>query len=414
MFSKRLFKILGFRNYIMQIGYTSPFRWDFATHRLISAPWYVFWNFKMYTFYVCMFGILLGTRLAQKTILNKNVIFGEDETEVKKHRLEPVIIALDIGVIALLICITSLFALIALFKDEIIKFFNEMLDFDAFLDEIFRNNLKGRNKLDNNTAAEIDLLMLLVAVSTLFIPVMFGLYFLQDTEPLNRFFLEVLEVEIKPELKFLPLVLFVMWSVLQCCNVAGLFLSIGIMYIKFVPFWLTALNPSKILRCGCGSRFQMKYVTNLGLLGEQSMIKLHRTHQVLNRIFNHFMANPLLSNHQAGLQVLVIVTCFLTIEYFEEMLYTPGYQLVFVTIFLCFFIVYVEAKIVSDANITADEFRRKIRSLTRRKNEVFKSMGGTWSLRIHIAYPYYTVSRTTFLEFVQRTVEFLVDLLMAN
>ncbi|CAL8112453.1 unnamed protein product [Orchesella dallaii] len=410
-----LLKILGYRNYIMQLGYTSPFRWDFATHRVSSAPWYVFWNFKMYTFYICMFGILLGIRLAQTTILSKNAIFGEDETEMKKQRLEPVIImALDTALIALITIVGSVLVLASQFKDEIIIFFNEMMDFDTFLDETFRTNLKGRKKLYYRTALVIDLLVLMITVSTLVIPVLFSIYFLQGTEPLHRFFLEVLEVEIKPELKFLPQVLFVMWTILQSSNIVGFFLSFGVMYIEFISFWLTALHPTKLLRCGCRRGSQMKYVTSLGLVGEQTMIKMYRAHQVLNRMFNKFMANPLASNHLAGIQVVVIVTSFVAVQYFEEMLYTPGYQIVFLTIFLGLLIVYIESKIVSDANRAADRFRRKIRSSTGRKNEVFKSVGSSWPLRIHVAYPYYTVSRKTFPEFVQRTVEFLVDALMAN
>ncbi|CAL8112469.1 unnamed protein product [Orchesella dallaii] len=322
--------------------------------------------------------------------------------------------ALDIAFIALIFGCGSCFALISQFKDEIIVFFNEMVDFDTFLDETFQIKLKGRKKLHYRTALVIDLLILMIVVSTLILPVLFCVYFLQDTDPLHRFFLEVLEVEIKPELRFLPQVLFVMWTILQSCNVAGFLLSLGVMYIKFIPFWLTSLHPTKLLRCGCGHGSQMKYITSLGLVGEQTMIKMYRTHQVLNRMFNKFTANPLLSNHQAGIQVVVIVTSFVAVQYFEEMLYTPGNQVVFLGIFLGLFIVYVEAKIVSDANTAGDEFLRKIRSLTRRKNVVFKSLGGSWSLRIHIAYPYYTVSRKTFLEFVQRTVEFLVDALMAN
>ncbi|CAL8112449.1 unnamed protein product [Orchesella dallaii] len=414
MFSKRLFKILGFRTFIMQLGYTSPFRWDFATKRLVHSPMYPYWNFKIYTFYLIMYGILLGIRLAQKSILKHNAILGEDETGETKHRLEPAIMALDIAFIAIIVCISSILVLIAEFKDQMIEFFNEMVDFDTFLEETFRTNLKSQEKLYKRTSLVIELLIMMIAVSTLIIPVMFGFFFLQDTEPLHRFFAEVLEVEIKPELKCLPQILFVIWSILQCCNVAGLFLSIGVMYMKFVLFWLTALHPTKILRGGVGRGSQVKYVTSLGLLDEQTMIKMYRTHQVLNKMFNKFMANRLLSNHQAGIQVIIVVCCLISIQYFEEMLYTPGYQVVFLGIFLSLVIVYVETKIVSDAITAGDEFRGKIRSLTGRNKEVVKCVVSSWSLKIHVAYPYFTVNRETFLEFVHRTVEFLVDALMAD
>ncbi|CAL8112447.1 unnamed protein product [Orchesella dallaii] len=306
----------------MQLGYTSPFRWDFSTNQLIHAPIYTHWNFKMFTFYLCMYGIVLSIRLSQKTILKNSAIFGGDDPEVKKHKFEEAIMAADVAYIAVIICVVSIFVLITQFKNQIITFFNEMVDFDALLEDTFRTNQKSQEKVYKNTVMMIEILILIIAIFTLVIPVLFGLMFLQDTEPLHRFFAEVLEVEIKAEFKYLPHILFVVWAILECSNAAWLFLSIGMMYIKFVVFWLTALHPTKILRGGCGRGFQVMYVTNLGLVDEKTMIKMYRNHQVLNMMFNKFMANRLLSNHQAGIQVIVVVTSYIAIQYFEEVLYT--------------------------------------------------------------------------------------------
>ncbi len=133
MFSKRLFKIVGYRMVIMEKGYCSPFKWDSKNNRLRRSGQYCFWNFRMYTFYLTLYGVLLSIRLAQKTILKGNPIFGEDEVELV-NPLEPVIRAMDIAFIAIIIVISCFLLVIAEYKDEMMTFFNEMIDANETLE----------------------------------------------------------------------------------------------------------------------------------------------------------------------------------------------------------------------------------------------------------------------------------------
>ncbi|CAL8112445.1 unnamed protein product [Orchesella dallaii] len=248
--------------------------------------------------------------------------------QVKTSVLEPLTVAMDASYLAIIICITSALVLIAQFKDKII---NEM-----------------------------------------------------ETEPLHRFFAEVLEVEIKAEM------------------------------IRYLPHSVCDLGHTSMLQCCLVPPLDWTDVHKICHLLAYCIASLkNRSRRGWTRITVE-ISNRLASNHHAVIQVILVMASFVAIQYFEEVLFTAGYQIDFVAIFTCVIIEYVETKIVSDAITAGDEFRKKIRGLTGRHNDVVKSVVRSWSLRIHLAYPYYPMTRDTFLGFMQSSVEFLVDALMAG
>ncbi|CAL8112457.1 unnamed protein product [Orchesella dallaii] len=411
MFSQRLMKILRFRIFILQLGYCTPFRWDFKTNRLSPASTYSFWNFCGYTLYFLFLLFHIAVRLAQTTILKT---MQRHQTHTNKSSLQlqrPEIVTADLIFFAIVSVVECVLILILQRRKEIIIFFNEMVDLDATFEEMFRTN-SNRPKLHQQTSASVEFLVLIAAVSTLLIPFLFGLFFLQDTQLLHRLFEEVFEIKIKVEMQYLPHILFVIWSANQCCGNIAIILSIIAMYMKFVVYWITAMHPTKILRKGHGSK--LKYKTELGIMNEQAMTKIYRIHQVLNRMFNSIVGNRLYSSHQATVQITVVLAGFLCIKYFEMMMFTPGYQLAFLAVFLCSFIELVETVIVSDAIGSSKTLQNKIKGMTKPRAEVVKCVADSWTLSIQVAYPYYTMERVTFLAFVQTSIDSLVTVLVAS
>lgn len=121
-----------------------------------------------------------------------------------------------------------------------------------------------------------EFLVGMVCVSTAVIPFMIATFFLQKTEPLHRFFAEVLEVHPAFDLPSVPLILFVVWSICQCCNVACVFLVIPVLYMKFLFMWVGSLQPTQIKKI----QTTKHYRTLLGWIDEAKLMQMYRTHQV--------------------------------------------------------------------------------------------------------------------------------------
>lgn len=255
-----------------------------------------------------------------------------------------------------------------------------------------------------------EALVLVCCIATLVIPLMFGLLFLQETEPLHRFFVEVLEVKPRPDLESIPLILFVVWSILQCCNVANVFVVIGITYIKYIFFWLSGFQPVAIST----GKSPKKYLTKFGYLEGSLMMRLYREQQLLNVMFSQFIANRRIATHQCAIQVVFVIASFVSIRQFELLLYTPGYQIAFLAVGLCVFVEFMETKTLAEAIDSSKNLREKVKKMSRRDDIVVKVIGKAWSLKFDAAYPYFHIGRHTFLEFMHSSVEILVDLLMAE
>ncbi|CAL8112239.1 unnamed protein product [Orchesella dallaii] len=399
----------------MQLSFCTPIRWDFEHDRLTPANQYSYWNFCCYLFYLASYGVILFVRFFYKNLINTNneTEDPDDEFTARLQKIAPAIMACDIVMSAIIIAICMGLSLTVQWKMEIINFFNSLLNLDAELQAKFKVQL-NTHPLLKRTALVVDVLTFAIAISTLFIPILFAAFFLQEAEPLHRFLAEFLEVHVKPELKFIPHILFVMFSLLQCCNSAAFFLILGVMYNKFMIFWCTSLHPTsiKVIEPGRAAKAVL-YQTQLGEIDGKTMILMYKTQQVLNVMFCQFVANRRAAILQFSIQVVVSVSGFVCIRYFWMMLLTPGFQLGFIAVGVGGLVMRVETGIVTEAIDASGILQKKIRNMTRRKAETVRCVVNNWTLKIPAAYPYYTISRSTFLQFLEKTVSIIVDLLVA-
>lgn len=257
-----------------------------------------------------------------------------------------------------------------------------------------------------NTVRTTENLLVVIFLGGLLVPIFFAGFFLQSVNPLHRFFVEVLEYKPELNLQTMPIIIFLMWSVLQCSNTIVLILMITLLYLKFYYFWVSSMIPITLISGG-------KYVTQLGYMSGANMIRFYRLNQVLSRMFNQFLANRMVAGHQAVIQVILVLSSFSCIRYFELIIHTPGLYILYFAIILSVTLHYMESNLLGDTLMNSRRLKSRVKNLTKRSNIVHKAVASTWDLKVDIVHPYFTIGRHTFLQFMNSSLSFTVDVLVA-
>lgn len=250
------------------------------------------------------------------------------------------------------------------------------------------------------------------------IPFLLGAFFLQKTNPLHRFLAKVLEIRVKLEWRYLPLILFSTWAFLVACSFGAFCIALMIMYLSSMSFWLSSLQPLRLsIGIGGNQEKTSKFRTLLGDLSVWKILKIYRSLQVLNRQQTSCLATPRFASHQSLFHIATVVCAFCSIRYFDIIFSNLGYIMLFFGVGICLLIEFVETRIISYMIQASRHLIRKMEQLLRKETLfqgklMMKEVRASWALRVDVAYPYYEVSRHTFWEFVDVALHFLVDALL--
>lgn len=87
----------------------------------------------MYTIYLCIYGVLLILRVAQKNAIKSIDVYDEDEEDSDKSS-QTILFAIDIAYIGIILVIACMLIVSNVWKDEVIRFFNLMVQYDEYME----------------------------------------------------------------------------------------------------------------------------------------------------------------------------------------------------------------------------------------------------------------------------------------
>ncbi|CAL8145249.1 unnamed protein product [Orchesella dallaii] len=280
------------------------------------------------------------------------------------------------------------------------------------LAEIYKESL---NRLPNikRYHKESDALLLLIAVGTVVVPFILGWVIFQEFCPEHQILLRYFEIKVKLEWKYVPMLVYAIYMVLQVCDILFIIDIGGMLYLNSCPVWLEFLNPDALeiaeetpkFRCHIGCT-----------LNESEVLRVYKEQEILQEGFNAMFGNRLVTGHHSSF--LYISTCglFICIRHWR-FIHQPGFLMAPLGAILCSFAEYVEGRFAENVTDTSGEYLHSLGVLAneepRRLRRLKKCLKSHRPLQPQLAYPYYKLTRENYLLFVNSIVDNLVSFLVS-
>ncbi|CAL8116717.1 unnamed protein product [Orchesella dallaii] len=256
-----------------------------------------------------------------------------------------------------------------------------------------------------------ELLLYSIGSLTLLVPLSFGFLVTKKFEPTHQFLEEWLEIDIEFSLQYLPVLAYLVLIVLCAANnvyVMFTFILCYLLLTRFIPD-MTVIGLGKQMN---GNQYLLR-TQAFGTLTDEEVIHLYRVQQLFNRLMNNIMASLLISFHLVVFIVCLVVSAFIWITQGDTIIESGMMCVAFLGIAVLgpIYANFLESRFCGAVVKNSEEFLDKGRKIVKRRSIFRKFAKGGFRLTLEVAYPFFTVGRNTFLEFMQESLGFLVDLL---
>ncbi|CAL8145264.1 unnamed protein product [Orchesella dallaii] len=260
---------------------------------------------------------------------------------------------------------------------------------------------------------ESDSVLLLLAVGTLVVPILFGIFIFQKFSPEHQILLRYFEIELKFESNFLILLPLISYTVLQSADILFIVDVAGVIHMTSCPNWLELIHPDNVeieegtpkFRCHIGCT-----------LNEVQVLRFYKEQQLLQEAFNDLFANHLVTGHHSSFLYMSTFGLFICIRYWR-FIHEPGFLMAPVGASLCNFTEYIEVRFVERVANTSGEYLHTVGFLAkkegRRLRRLQKCLKSYRPLQPQLAYPYYKMTRENYLLFVNSIIDNLVSFLVS-
>ncbi|CAL8128714.1 unnamed protein product [Orchesella dallaii] len=299
-------------------------------------------------------------------------------------------------------------------KTEVVGVIDKVVDGDTEYRARFASWLEHSRqaKIQQERSAGIITFLL---VATIIFSMLFGFASLNPYAPDHRFLTELLEIPVKRDWFIVVYICIVDTFASQVAFYAFVIIMLPVLYFSCYTYWLHLLEPvATTIVKNKGPMF----VCRLGCtLSEEEIFTHYREQERILQSMNKICAHWLVTQHQAWTLLLVILACFICIRHFDQLL--EPYFLLMPTILICLYAVqYFETNFLVMAYEHSEAFLKAVRIHSRvwpkqRRNCILRDLQALRPLQGELAYPYFHLSKTSFLEFHSETVDNLVSLLVS-
>ncbi|CAL8122168.1 unnamed protein product [Orchesella dallaii] len=297
---------------------------------------------------------------------------------------------------------------------------NQIYKLGDKLEELMSRKRAHFNAEQKRIVKACEYVLLLAAIFSTIIPLAYGLFFTSRQEPVHQLFQEWLEVEVKRNARSLPFVFLFMWAALAGAGAAFMMLYLAILYIFFTLVSISCLTPTNIYQPvrKAGSRIR-EYViktTSFGLLSEEEAILEYRTQQLLSRYMNEVVESVLISLHQFAFMVILVGASFMFIIISRDLDNAEVSVVAFVSsvIFCVVLMVSGECVLIGKTTDWSKQYLVTSKNMTYRRSMYKKFLQSCTKVSLNVAYPFFTIDKNTFVQFMCQYLDFLIQLLVGQ
>jgi len=251
-------------------------------------------------------------------------------------------------------------------------------------------------------------LLLLTNSLTTLLPILFPFAVMyEQREPLHRFLIDYLELHPRLDLKFgIPFAIFVGYITMQIANTISFVENNHQLYCQLVHGW------NKFFIGQLGQR-RIDSVSFSFTRKDLGFVSSYRKLQVFHRIANNVFGSDLFAVHHGTMMVLGIICFFVLIRLHKDFNLLPLTFVVFGAM-ASLVVPFVEFYMQSELRENSEELARQVRLRYGRNTIMSKFVRSFWLVSLETGLPFYTVERDTTISFVDKMLEFLIDLLLSS
>ncbi|CAL8134456.1 unnamed protein product [Orchesella dallaii] len=267
-----------------------------------------------------------------------------------------------------------------------------------------------------------EVLTVLAAVISTFVPLAYVACVLHPLEPTHIMIQEYLEVDLHLHWRYIPFLLLVMAVISKAAVTIFNGIIFGFCYLLLASICLSSLTPEHVTMkvqpsANTCQKSMIRYtvVTQcFGTLDDMIVVKMYRTQQVLNVLINEIYGTILISLHHVTTLVVFVGLSLTLLKCPGETLFNSG-PLVFLIIVVgpavAPFIEYWETHEVGEVYDLSHIFVTKCNKMLSRRSVLRKVAISCRPLALELAYPFVTITKHTFLEFMYRGIDLLITIL---
>ncbi|CAL8130769.1 unnamed protein product [Orchesella dallaii] len=278
---------------------------------------------------------------------------------------------------------------------------------DQMFSDLYRTKLIHRKDV-RRIITKYELVILFASIFTALFPLAFPITFTQPVDPLHRILEDLLDIEVK----FSPLIICVglsyAWCVFCVCNTFITSVLPIVLASCSCCVWTTTMTPNKLN----GQKYNTK---RLGNISPQMIIHVYRCYEVLWSNFNDIFSNIRTALHLIILHIVMVISSYICVKHTNEFILQREYVfagIIIAGVVVPLIITKLECLFLGGMREDSQILRNNLVNLSNQAGFVYKS---AVSFRLHclkVTHPFFTVSYDTFLEFVNISVDHILNLLL--
>ncbi len=415
MITPKIKQILRYRMYFMHyFCFAAEFGWDPVLEELTPPKKYLYWNvlllLKGSDFFLCYFTVYL---LLQLSDISQMI---EAATQHGDIRFTSYLFAWVENSLFLILILTAY--QIRRQTSQIIYLTNQMVKYSKILEASLQIP-PTKQKQYQDKLRHGEHLFMTMAIPCYILPPLCGFFLMYaEFEPAHKLAEEFFEVKFEFSLKFIPMSILATWGLSSVASIVFNGMMPGVLYILFSTTYLSYLLPESVhvskLNSRSSATLQYKVTTQLfGVIPDNKLISMYRAQQVVNLLVNQIYASHCISMHHVICLVVFVGLAFtlLSVQDVVATMGTHNFLLLCGCICCVIALQYIECVKLGHIYDISEAFVKKGKKLVRRNTMLFKFLESCRALEIQTAYPYFTVRRKTFAEFLNHGIGFIITLL---
>ncbi|CAL8134464.1 unnamed protein product [Orchesella dallaii] len=385
--------------------------WDDANDCIIPANNYLRWNAEL----------LFRNGLFFPVIMTANLIMTAYNGDQMKSLLSFGVYLIgwvENVLIFSILCATHRFCK---YNSNTIRMLNEVFRYSERMEKFLQEQNTQLNRQQILTIRKAETLVVIAAVLSFFVPIGFAGCVLHPLEPSHIMIQEWLEVTVSLKWIFIPFLLLVTAVISKAAVTVFNGIIFAFCYILLATMCITSLTPERVMtvvqpNADASQKAMIRYnvVTKCyGTLDDITVVKMYRTQQVLNVLINEIYASVLFSIHHVATLVVFVGLGLTLLKCPGEMLINSG-PLIFLILVagpaIPPFIEYWEAYEISEITDTSNAFITKCNKMLSRRSMLRKTVMSCRRLTLEAAYPFFTMTKHTFLEFVYYGIDLMITI----
>ncbi|CAL8134452.1 unnamed protein product [Orchesella dallaii] len=296
--------------------------WDDANDCIVSANNYIRWNYELVFRCGLLFPVIMRANLV-------NTAYNGNYMKSIIHFGVYLIGWVENCLVLNILCATYRFSK---YNSNTIYIMNEVFRYSERMEGLLQEQNSQLNHKLKQKIVKREVLTLLAAVISTFVPLGLAACVLHPLEPTHIMIQEWLEVDLHLHWRYIPFLLLVMAVTSKAAVTVFNGIIFGFCYLLLASICLSSLTPEHVTikvqpNANTCQKSMIRYsvVTQcFGTLDDMIVVKMYRTQQVLNVLINEIYGTILISLHHVTMLVVFVVLSLTLLKCPGEMLFNSG------------------------------------------------------------------------------------------